>query len=97
MAGVETERESNPGLTTTKAPFIEQAQSEGTRVLLDLDAKNALRLALQPGWSIRVIRAVGNYGEIFDRNLGAQSPLKIKRGLNALWNNGGLLYAPPIR
>jgi general L-amino acid transport system substrate-binding protein len=44
-----------------------------------------------------VIKAVGNYGEMFDRNLGEGSPLKIKRGLNNLWNKGGILYAPPIR
>jgi len=40
---------------------------------------------------------VGNYGEIFDRNLGAGSPLKVPRGANQLWNRGGLLYAPPLR
>ena len=43
------------------------------------------------------IRAVGNYGEIFERNLGAGSHLQIPRGLNALWSNGGIQYAPPVR
>ncbi len=47
--------------------------------------------------SCNIIKAVGNYGEIFDRNVGAGSPLKIERGLNALWSKGGLQYAPPIR
>mgnify|MGYP000134285132 CR=1 FL=1 len=45
----------------------------------------------------RALRAVGNYGEIFARNVGADSPLKLPRGLNAQWNKGGLLYAPPLR
>jgi general L-amino acid transport system substrate-binding protein len=43
------------------------------------------------------IRALGNYGQLFDRNLGDGSPLKIRRGLNNLWNKGGILYAPPVR
>jgi len=40
---------------------------------------------------------VGNYGEVFERNLGRNTPLKLERGTNALWSNGGLQYAPPIR
>jgi len=44
-----------------------------------------------------VIAQVGNYGEIFERNVGKGSPLKIERGLNALWTQGGLQYAPPVR
>jgi len=75
----------------------EQAQTEEVRQLLDMAGESAALLGVEPGWSRRVIRQVGNYAEIFDRNLGARSPLKIKRGLNALWNDGGLLYAPPAR
>jgi general L-amino acid transport system substrate-binding protein len=44
-----------------------------------------------------VIKGVGNYGEIFERNVGQGSPLKIERGLNALWSKGGIQYAPPVR
>ena len=47
--------------------------------------------------SYRAIKAVGNYGEIFERNIGKKTPLKLDRGLNALWTNGGLMYAPPVR
>jgi general L-amino acid transport system substrate-binding protein len=54
-------------------------------------------LGLGASWAVNVIRAVGNYGEVFDRNLGAKSPLAIPRGLNQLWNAGGIQYAPPIR
>jgi len=46
---------------------------------------------------VRIIKLVGNYGEVFDRNVGAGSPLKIDRGLNKLWSKGGIQYAPPIR
>ena len=55
------------------------------------------KLGLTVSWPKHVISAVGHYGEIFERNLGAESPLKINRGVNALWTRGGILYAPPIR
>jgi general L-amino acid transport system substrate-binding protein len=48
-------------------------------------------------WAYRVIKQVGNYGEVFERNVGASTPLKLNRGPNALWTKGGLQYAPPIR
>ena len=48
-------------------------------------------------WVVKVVAAVGNYGEMYDRNLGEKSAIKLPRGLNALWNQGGLLYAPPFR
>jgi general L-amino acid transport system substrate-binding protein len=54
-------------------------------------------LGLDPEWVINVISAVGNYGEIYERNLGAGTPFELERGLNALWTDGGLLYAPPYR
>src|SRR5499433_1048109 len=54
-------------------------------------------LGVKPDWTTKMIESVGNYGEIFERNLGAQSPLKLERGLNRLWTGGGLMYAPPFR
>jgi len=54
-------------------------------------------LGLSDDWAYKVIKQIGNYGELFERNLGKDSPLKIKRGLNRLWSQGGLLYAPPLR
>ena len=54
-------------------------------------------LGLEPDWVVNVISAVGNYGEIYDRNLGPGTPFELERGLNALWTDGGLLYAPPYR
>ncbi len=55
------------------------------------------KLGLDNDWAYRILKQVGNYAEIFERNVGSGSPLKISRGLNALWNQGGILYAPPIR
>ena len=54
-------------------------------------------LGLDNDWAVKIIKAVGNYGEIFDRHVGAGSRIKIDRGLNNLWSKGGLQYAPPIR
>src|SRR5271157_3677126 len=54
-------------------------------------------IGLSDAWAANVIRSVGNYGEAFERNLGARSPLAIPRGLNQLWDAGGIQYAPPIR
>src|SRR6478672_707829 len=55
------------------------------------------QLGLTKDWAARIIKLVGNYGESFERNVGQGSPLKIERGLNKLWNKGGIQYAPPIR
>jgi general L-amino acid transport system substrate-binding protein len=57
----------------------------------------AKALGISPGWVVRVVETVGNYGEMFERNLGSQSALKIERGLNRMWNQGGLMYSPPFR
>jgi general L-amino acid transport system substrate-binding protein len=55
------------------------------------------QLGLTSDWAVRIIRHVGNYGEVYERNVGSGSKLGIPRGLNQLWNAGGILYAPPIR
>jgi general L-amino acid transport system substrate-binding protein len=54
-------------------------------------------LGLDRDWMVKVLKAVGNYGEIFDRNVGPKTALALQRGLNAQWNKGGLMYAPPVR
>lgn len=54
-------------------------------------------LGLPKGWAVSIVKLVGNYGEVFERNVGSGSRLKIDRGLNKLWNKGGIQYAPPIR
>jgi general L-amino acid transport system substrate-binding protein len=54
-------------------------------------------LGLDKDWMVKAIKAVGNYGEMFDRNVGPKTPLNLPRGLNAQWNKGGIMYAPPVR
>jgi general L-amino acid transport system substrate-binding protein len=61
------------------------------------DQTQGTLLGLENDWVVDVITAVGNYGEIFERNVGPSTPLALDRGLNNLWNNGGLMYAPPYR
>jgi len=55
------------------------------------------QLGLTKDWAVRIVKQVGNYGESFERNVGMGSTLKIDRGLNKLWNKGGIQYAPPVR
>ena len=55
------------------------------------------QIGLTNAWAANVVKSVGNYGEVFERNLGAKTALAIPRGLNQLWNAGGIQYAPPIR
>jgi len=65
--------------------------------MVDYDRKHiAEAMGIPTGWARRLLQAVGNYGEIYERNVGRDSPLKIERGLNRLWTEGGLHYAPPI-
>jgi len=65
--------------------------------LLGVTGDLGQRLGLSNDWAYNAIKAVGNYGEIFDRHVGPNTPLKLDRGLNALWNKGGLMLSPPIR
>jgi general L-amino acid transport system substrate-binding protein len=67
------------------------------RRLLGVEGDMGEGLGLPADWAYQVIKQVGNYGEIFERNVGMSTPLKIERGLNALWTDGGLQYAMPVR
>ena len=74
-----------------------KSQNSAVKRLVGTEGDFGKPLGLSSDWAVRAIRAVGNYGEVFDRNVGAHSKLGIPRGLNELWNNGGIQYAPPIR
>ena len=85
-----------------RQPNIDDEIAKGSkraevRRLLGLDDTYGADLGLDKDWAARALKAVGNYGEIFDRNLGQGSKLGIERGVNAQWNKGGILYAPPVR
>ena len=77
--------------------LLNSASDPALMAFLDKHGGYGKALGIPPGWVVRVIETVGNYGEIFERNLGNESPLKLDRGLNRLWTQGGLMYAPPFR
>ena len=86
-------------LGVTKANVDEQLKSTNPdiRRLLGVEGKFGEAIGLSNAWGYQIVKHVGNYGEVFEKNVGAGSPLKIARGLNNLWSKGGLQYAPPIR
>ncbi|MGZ8300155.1 MAG: amino acid ABC transporter substrate-binding protein [Rhodoplanes sp.] len=86
-------------LNVTKANVEEQAKSANPEIkrLLGTEGNFGEQLGLPKEWAYRIVKLVGNYGEVFERNLGQSSPLKIARGLNALWTKGGIQYGMPIR
>ena len=67
------------------------------RRLLGQSGDHGPMMGLDRRWAYNAIKAVGNYGEIYDRHLGPNTPIGLERGVNNLWNRGGLMYAPPIR
>jgi general L-amino acid transport system substrate-binding protein len=73
------------------------SKKANVRRLLGVEGTFGTDLGLDAAWAARAITAVGNYAEIFDRNLGANSKLQIDRGLNQQWDKGGVMYAPPVR
>jgi general L-amino acid transport system substrate-binding protein len=85
------------GIKSTTIDESLKSQSPDIRRLVGSEGEFGHQLGLEPDWALRAVRAVGNYGEIFERNVGAQSRLSIPRGLNALWTRGGIQYAPPVR
>jgi general L-amino acid transport system substrate-binding protein len=85
------------GITKANVDEKLKADSPDVKRLLGTEVKFGESLGLPNDWAVSVIKSVGNYGETFERNVGQGSPLKIARGLNALWSKGGLQYAPPIR
>jgi len=86
-------------LNVGRANVDEQLKSDNPEIkrLLGTEGNFGEQFGLTKDWAYRIIKHVGNYGEIFERNLGQGSLLKITRGLNALWTKGGIQYAPPIR
>ncbi len=95
------------GITSANVDEMKNSANPEIQRLLSVSVKNpdgteadndfGKGLGLGPDWAYNIIKQVGNYSEVFERNVGASTPLKIARGKNALWNAGGLQYAPPIR
>ncbi len=85
------------GISADMVGALAEGQDEDVRRLLGTSGEYGEHIGLGNGWAAAAIEAVGNYGEIFERNLGAGSALRMPRGLNALWTDGGLQFAPPVR
>ncbi|MFA5951732.1 MAG: amino acid ABC transporter substrate-binding protein [Hyphomicrobium sp.] len=86
------------GLTSENADNkLETAKAKNVRRFLGLEGNLGVGMGLNGNWSFRILKEIGNYGEIFDRNLGVGSPLALDRGVNGLWTKGGLMYAFPLR
>jgi general L-amino acid transport system substrate-binding protein len=85
------------GVTSKNVDVMLKSDNPEIRRLLGVEGDFGVTLGLTKDWAVRIVRHVGNYGEAFERNVGMGSPLKIKRGQNALWTKGGLQYGLPIR
>ena len=85
------------GVTSQNVEEMKKSDSPRIRRLLGVEGAFGHAIGLSDDWAVRIIKHVGNYGEIFERNVGKNTRLGIARGLNALWNKGGIMYAPPIR
>jgi general L-amino acid transport system substrate-binding protein len=85
------------GVTKANADDMLKSDNPEIKRLLGSEGKHGEALGLTNDWAYRIVKHVGNYGEVFERTVGQGSPLKISRGLNALWSKGGIQYAPPIR
>jgi general L-amino acid transport system substrate-binding protein len=85
------------GVSSGNVDAMKSSSNPEVRRLLGVEGAAGNGMGLAADWVYQVIKQVGNYGEVFKRNVGADSPLQIERGLNALWKDGGLQYAPPFR
>jgi general L-amino acid transport system substrate-binding protein len=85
------------GITQKNVDSMMKSTNPSVKRFVGTEGNYGEQLGLTKDWAVRIVKLVGNYGEMFDRNVGKGSPLKISRGLNRLWDKGGIQYAPPIR
>ena len=85
------------GITAANVDAMKASGTPEARRFLGVEMELSRQLGLNPDWTQRIVKQVGSYGELFERNLGSKSALKLERGLNNLSSKGGLLYAPPFR
>jgi general L-amino acid transport system substrate-binding protein len=85
------------GIQSKNVDEMLKSTSPAVQRFLGVAAGNGKALGLDEKWAYNIIKQVGNYAEVFERNVGKNTPLKLERGLNALWKNGGLMYSPPFR
>ncbi|WP_299441602.1 amino acid ABC transporter substrate-binding protein [uncultured Rhodospira sp.] len=85
------------GVTSDNIEEMKGSDNPSIKRLVGTEGDMGEKLGLTADWAANIIAQVGNYGEMFERNVGEDTPLQISRGLNALWTDGGIQYAPPIR
>jgi general L-amino acid transport system substrate-binding protein len=85
------------GVTSANVDEMLGSDNPAIKRLLGVEGEFGTPVGLPNDWAYRIIKLVGNYGESFDRNVGPSTDIGLERGLNALWTNGGLQYAAPIR
>ena len=85
------------GVTSLNIDALNATRTAGVRRILGLEEDFGTKMDLSPKFMSDIIRAIGNYAELYDRHFGPQTGAALLRGQNALWSNGGLLYAPPVR
>ena len=85
------------GVTSSNVEAMKSSSNPSVKRLLGLDGSFGANMGISNDWAYHIIRTVGNYAETFERNVGKDTPLGIASGVNALWKDGGLQYAPPIR
>ena len=85
------------GITSQNVDEMLKSENPSIKRILGVTPGMGKALGVDEKWVYTIVKQVGNYGEAFERNLGMGSPLKIDRGMNRLWTQGGLQYAPPIR
>lgn len=84
------------GVTSKNVDEMLKSPDANIKRLLGVTGKYGEAMGLKNDWAYQIIKQVGNYGEVFERNIGKNTPFRMERGLNALWTNGGLIYAPPF-
>ena len=85
------------GVTSGNVDEMKSSNNPEVLRLLGVEGNQGAELGLSADWAYNIIKMVGNYGEIFERNIGVNTPIGLERGLNGLWTDGGLLYSPPFR
>ncbi len=85
------------GVTSANVDEMMESTNPDIQRLLGVSDQLGEKLTIGNDWAYQIIKQVGNYGEMYDRNVGPETPLRLERGLNALWTKGGLMYAPPVR
>lgn len=85
------------GITSKNVDAMLKSSDPKIQRFLGVSPGNGDALGLSEKWAYNIVKMVGNYGEVFERNVGKDTPLKLDRGLNALWNQGGIMYTPPFK